>query len=357
MAPRDQNLLSNDAADDIFSGMGIDPAELNGDVGDDLGDEGDDTGEDVDDLGGPEPQGDQRPQLDDLRLTQTRDRPVIRQPPKRAGVQFDAKGNVVGTDGKVVAKAGSEARLYTAASKAQNQLQGVNAQLADTNGRLTKAVEIGQRLAGELDTLKAREASMKEFGFEPDEQIKALKLWSDLRKDPAKTLQGMLTRAAAAGININGGPAPGATDASAIAGMIQEALTKGLKPLSEQSEAAKRQQETERQQREEKENVDREVRTFFNMNRDAMPYLGVFEQLMKDPQHRGMSLGEMWARIQLSMTRNPNFGRSGTRPDRRDRQMPRGRGRLPAERETEAAPIDQEYGSILDSVLTEAGYR
>lgn len=372
MAPRNLNQGSDNAASEIFEGLGLDvgdlenPADFQDDAGgDDDGDgsgfeQSDDSDRDSADPFQAEPR---QGQLDDLRLTQT-GRNGQRQPPRKTGNQFDAKGNILGQDGKVAAKAGSEARLYVKAQTALTRANNAEARSTDLTDRLNKAIGIGQQLHTELETLKGRDAKMQEFGLSSDDQINAFQLYQSLKRDTAGTIQKLLTRAAANGIAINGlasGGGGSALDAKGILDLVRQELATGLKPLAEMTTAQKQQKEQEERQRLDAENVQREVSTFFQQNQEAQQYLPVFQKVLADPVYSKMSLGEIWARIQLNLARNPSqrnrqtlrsANSANSTNDRRS--LPNGRP-LPQRRNDNIAPVDSDYGQILNGILDEAG--
>lgn len=355
MAPRNLNQSSNDGAESVvFDNLDLDPAEFQTGQ-DDLSDGGDDDGSgfagpsDLGDGGEPDPFAPIAPQerqLDDLRLSQTR------QPPRKTGNQFDAKGNLVGADGRVIAKAGSEARLYVKAEKATQQANAAEGRIQEVNGRLQKAIEIGTGLNTQLEAYKARDAQLKEFGLDSNDQVNAFQLYQSLKRDTAGTIQKLLTRAAANGINVNGANNNGQIDPKGILDLVRQEIASGLKPLSEQTAAQKQQQEQQDRQRQDTERVQEEVQSFFRQNQEAVPYLPVFQKTLVDPRFKNMSLGEIWARIQLNLERN----RSQRSPKtlRGGASIPNGRPAAPR-RNDNVASVGSDYGEILNGILDEAG--
>lgn len=366
MAPRDTNQSIDSAESTVFGNLELDANNLNG-----QGDPGEADDEGQDNRGGDVLSDDERGEqddpfstqpderrdeqgkkpLDDLRLSQT-GKANARPLPKGAPVQPDAKGNLVDKDGKIVARAGSEARLYTSAHKARQELAALQPQLQDVRTRLGKAVEIATELNTELEKFKSRDAKLQEFKMTPEDHINALQLLSSLRTDTAGTLKRLLTRAAASGITIDSLGANAGVDAKGVLDLVREEIAKGLNPLKERSAADETQRRQQQADDAAAKAVENEVKSFFDQNPDARPFMPVFTKVLADPQYQSMSLGEVWARIQLNQERNNRSLRT--------RQTPRagspmsGRGAAPRGN-TNLASVDITYNDILNSVLDEQG--
>lgn len=362
MAPRNTN-QSSSAESVVFDNLDLDPADLGAEdtsADDDLGDDSqDDQGDqDLSDDRGNEPELRQQPEkkpLTDLRASHTPPKPLAQGAPRA-----DAKGNLIDASGKVIAKAGGEARLYTTLHQTRQGLAAAQRQGADLNTRLTKAVEIGQGLARQVQDYRAREEQITALGVKPEDHISALQLYSQMEKDPAGTLKKLLTRAAANGIDITqlgitGGA--GGLDLKSIVDTLREEMQTGLKPLKDRTAQEQQQQQENDRVRQATEKANQDVQDFFGANQEAVPYLPVFEQALKDPRTKGMSLGELWARIQLNLVRNPpqRDRRDNANPQQR-RNLPNGRS-MPQEGSSEMAPVDSSYDSIVRDVMASAGIR
>jgi hypothetical protein len=187
--------------------------------------------------------------------------------------------------------------------------------------------------------------------------LAAAKLFSDMKSRPQEALRSLLTRAAASGINVAelGIQGLNGADAKSMIDLVREEIQKATQPITEQNQ---RTQETERQ-RQEREEQDRraqdEVNYFFAENPEARRYHSVFVKTLQNPEFSNMSLGEIWARIQLNLERQ---ARSGTRPNPRNPRPPQGRGVDMREQERNApAPASQSYDDILRDVMREQGIR
>lgn len=359
----------SEGMDMVLDNLGMDDTINEGDDNDldlDAGDDGDQGDGDrlsqTDDLE-PEPRQrqqrdpDQRQQRQQPQQRQQQQRPL----PPNAEVKPDARGNLVGSDGKVVAKAGFEARMYQDLHRTRGELGRVQAQITDTTGRLTRAVEIGQRIHAENLQLKTRleNTSGTKFGLDDREQIQAMQLAQEAKTDPAGAIKKMLTMAAARGVDLTKiGIAPGGVDPKAILDIVKQQIDAAMNPLQQRTAQENQQRTQQEQQRQQNEQAEREVHTFFQQNPDAQPHLPVFNAVLSDPQFAHMSLGEVWARIQLNQARMGNQ----QQPDLRQRQNPQQRRNLPAGRGAPQgsdtggmASPNASYDAILREVMGELG--
>src|SRR4029077_6780293 len=238
-----------------------------------------------------------------------------------AEVHADHKGNLVNEYGQIVARSGKEARLYQDLHKTKGQAQTLQGQLQDVSGRLRKAVEIGQGLHRELQQVKTQQAAVQQFGLEQGEVLTAFRLFKELRDNPKEALKNILTRAATNGINITELGLQGGVDPKSLVDMIKQEIGTAVNPLEERTEAERRQAIQRQQEQTRLGQIQTEVDGFFNQNPEAKQYLPVFTQTLK--QYPGMTLGEVWARIQLHFAQNPQ-SRSNQNSPRRS--LPQGRG-------------------------------
>lgn len=376
MAPRD--LMDSTAMDTVFQNFGMDAPELDNDglsedlTGDDT-DPGDDLDAELGDDGQDDPfavddgfDDDQQQQ----RVTHTRDQrqqpqrdarqPLRQQPQQRQQapqkIRPDAKGNLVDAAGKVVAKAGTERRFYESREKVKKDLGVREVQLRETAGRLNRVTEIARQLKERYDGFAAQQRQMQELGIAGEDHIAALNLYSQLKKDTRGTLQKLLTRAAANGITIDGNGQQ--QQQPNIADVVKEALNGQLKPIQDFVTAAQQRDQRSQQDQEARVAVQHEVETWFGLNPDARPYAQVILKVLRNPSYAQMPLGEIWARVQLNLERQRNSGRqrtgnrNGFTPQRGS--PPIGR-RSPPSGNSEMANINDDYGSIINSVLDQHG--
>jgi hypothetical protein len=335
----EKNLPDTAAEDAVFSNLGLTREELG--VGDEgSGNEGlEQEGSGNEDLG-------QEGSDDESRVSHT--------PggiPPSAEVKPDGKGNLVGPDGKLIARAGKEARLYQDLHKTRGQAQTLQGQLTDVSSRLRKAVEIGQGLHRELEAARAQLGSVKQFGLDQGEHLTALRLFKELRDNPKEALKNILTRAATNGINITELGLQGGVDPKSLVEMIKQEIGNAVNPIKERTDAERRQAAQTQAEQTRLGEIQREVDGFFGQNPEAREYLPVFTQtLQKFP---GMTLGEIWARIQLHFAQNPQ-SRSPQNSPRRS--LPQSRPAPASGNGPDLAPVTDSYDAIVKDALTKAGF-
>jgi len=348
-----KNLPNESAEDTVFSNLGLSREDLGLDKG------GDDLGSGNEDLdtgsgnegGGQTDSGSGNEGLE--RVSHTSERQPDRQPtglPATAEVHPDHKGNLVNEYGQIVARSGKEARLYQDLHKTKGQAQTLQGQLQDVNGRLRKAVEIGQGLHRELEQAKAHVNAARQFGLDQGETLTAFRLFKELRDNPKEALKNILTRAATNGINVAELGLQGGVDPQSLVNMIKQEIGQAVNPLKERTEAERRAALQNRQMEDRRAEINNEIEGFFNSNPGAKEYIPVFTKTLQ--QFPGMTLGEIWARIQLHFERNPRQ-RSQNSPRR---SLPSGRG-APGNGagSPDMAPVTDSYESIIRDAMDRAG--
>jgi hypothetical protein len=344
----DEKNLPNTAAEDtVFTNLGLTREEL-GITDDDGGSGNEDLGSDDQGSGFDDRGADRGSTGDDSRMSHTTDRSGL---PPTAEVHADHKGNLVNEYGQIVARSGKEARLYQDLHKTKGQAQTLQGQLQDVSGRLRKAVEIGQGLHRELQQVKTQQAAVQQFGLEQGEVLTAFRLFKELRDNPKEALKNILTRAATNGINIQELGLQGGVDPQSLVNMIKQEIGTAVNPLKERTEAERRAAIEQQQNQQRLGEIQSEVDGFFNQNPEAKQYLPVFTQTIK--QFPGMSLGEVWARIQLHFERNPQSRRNQNSPRR---SLPQGRGMPTNGAGPDLAPVTDSYDAIVKDALSKAGF-
>jgi len=278
-------------------------------------------------------------------------RPPPKPFPKSAPVKPDKNGNLVNAQGQIVARAGKEARLYTERHNAQAATQRAIGERDEVVQRLNRAVEIGQELHAENEKLRATHDQVRSLGLEPTELLEAAQLAAEAKRDPLGALKKLLTRAAAAGIDLTqlGMPAGGGIDPKSMMDLIRAELGNQLKPVTDRTAAEAKATADSAAEAKAQREVEAQVRTFFNANPEARAHMPVFQAVLSNPQFSGMSLGEVWARIQLNAMRSgrPLNGNERTRSP----SLPNGRGRAPNNGPAEIASTDQTYDQVIRDVL------
>lgn len=300
------------------------------------------------------PQDQTRQMLDDLGVSHTRIPPA-------AEVRPDKNGNLVNKEGVIVARQGREARYYQDAFKSRQESATHQGRVREVEGRLNEVIGIARNLDTELKVFKGQQAQITQLGIKPEDQVLALRMFKDLNDNPVQTIKGILTRANARGITMDqlglGAGGAGAFDAKTMSELIQKQVTDALKPVNERVALTQQQEEQQRQQDQISQQAQRDVNSFFQDNPEATRHIAVFKGLLDDPKWRGVSLSEMWARIQLNLAtrRNPAQRPNGQSRTPRRGSMPQGR-RAPMQMDASpVADINQSYDDILVDVMDQIG--
>jgi len=349
----------------VFDNLGLDADELGaGDLSDDLdtgSDDSQDDGDQQSDDGAPDHRG--RQQLDDLSVSRTPERRQQRQEQPRpfartAEVQPDGNGNLVDPQtGQVVARAGREAALYQRGFKSGEgaKVGGLTYRLQQRENQLRQTMDAGRQLHTEVQQLRSQSEALKQFNLQPNDMLAAAKLFNDLKTRPAEALRALLTRAAASGTNVAelGIQGVNGADAKSLIDLVREEIQKATQPISEQNQRTQEVERQRQQQQEQERKAHEEVESFFAENQDAQKYMPVFQRVLQNPDFRGMSLGEVWARIQLNLLRN---GKGSQRGNARGVSRPVGRGQPPSgDDRNRPAPANSTYDNILKDVLDQHG--
>ncbi len=314
----------------------------------------------------------------DLRVSHTP--PQQRQPtqqqqprplPAASGLTTDKKGNILNAEGRIVANAGREARLFQDNHKLKGQvntvMQQANAVVRSTQGKLEQAVEIGMALSRQLQEMRAKPQLESEFGISNSELRFAAELARSAKTDPIGTLKTLLTKAATSGIDLTQlGLQPGGFDTAALMRMVREEIAKGVEPVTQMTAQQRQAQEAQTQRQSEQQAINSELTDFLNENPAAKGYLAVFKEIYSQPALAKLSLGEVWTRIKLNLLRrgidvdNPQQQYQQQQQRTQNRQQPRvpnGRGNPPGggnqrQQPMEMAPVSASYEDIVRSVMT-----
>lgn len=314
----------------------------------------------------PQKPGDKKP--DDLSVTHT--------PPKdefdHGKPKFDKKGNVLGSKGQIIATAGREARMYTSlhAAKEKNTalVTQANSIIQDRDAKLQKAVDIGISVAQKLTAMTEIGQLHTKAGLNDQDLRMAVEFASAFKQNPIEGLKKILTRAAADGIDLTTlGLQPGGFDSKSLLDLVRAEINNVTQPIRQRTEQETVQQQQQRVRDEAVTQASTALNQFLTANSDARQYLPIFEEVYKNPQFQNMSLGEVWARIQLNLlkneqagNRNPQNRQQQRSPNRQQPRVPTGRGNPPDSgggriTNDELAPVSTSYEDILRGVLTTAG--
>jgi hypothetical protein len=295
----------------------------------------------------------------------------------RADFRRDQKGNLVDPrTGEIIARAGSEARIYQRIHKqatdyirgASTRIQGA---LAEERGKLSRAVEIGLDFEKQANEAKAQLQKLNAFELPHDQLIEAGQLYKQAQSDPVGVLKHLLTRAALNGIDISQlGFDSNQLDSRSILDTVRQEIAKGVKPV--QDYAAQRQTERETQQVEQKylDEAKTQVEGFFKSTPAAVPFMSIFHAVLQQPQFQTMSLSSIWDKLQLHLMRqgidphNPQSQQRQQRQDTRDtrpsRSLPNGRSMAPGgndrggrQQNAGVAHPSKSYDAIIREILAE----
>jgi hypothetical protein len=293
----------------------------------------------------------------------------------RATFRQDQKGNLVDTrTGELIARAGSEARIYqrvhkqasdyirAATGNIQNQMQG-------ERQKLNRAVEIGLGFEKELSDLKAYVGQINAFELPKEGLIEAAQYYKQAQSDPVGVLKNLLTRAALSGIDISQlGMDPQGIDPKTLVEQIRKEIQQGIAPVAQFTNQQVQERENQQVESQYLRQAEKQVGEFFGRTKEAIPFTHIFHAVLQQPRFQHMSLGEIWDKIQLHLMRNginprqaPSRSQrqrlSGTR-DAPSRSLPNGQGMAPSGgdvsgRGTNAGPAhpSMSYDAIIREVL------
>lgn len=296
----------------------------------------------------------------------------------RATFRQDQKGNLVDTrTGEIIARAGSEARIYQRVHKqASDYIRAANGNIQNAisaeRAKVQRAVEIGLGFEKELSSLKGFVNQINAHELQKDQLLEAAAYYKQAQTDPVGVLRNLLTRAALSGIDISQlGMDKNNLDPKSIVDMVRKEIQAGIQPVQQFT----RQQQAERQTKETEsqylQQAERQVNDFFGSTPQAVPYTHVFHAVLSQPRFQNMSLGEIWDKVQLHLIRNGIDPRQP--PSRSQRQrlsgnpeggqrspsrsLPSGQGMAPSGsdrgRGTNAGPAhpSMSYDAIIREVL------
>jgi hypothetical protein len=297
----------------------------------------------------------------------------------RATFRQDRKGNLVDTrTGEIIARAGSEARIYQRVHKqASDYIRAatgnVNNTINQERAKVQRAVEIGLGFERELSQLKATFNQINAHELQKDQLLEAAAYYKQAQTDPVGVLKNLLTRAALSGIDISQlGMDKNNLDPKSIVDMVRKEIQQGIAPVQQFTN----QQQAERQNKQVEaqylQQAERQVSDFFGSTPQAVPYTHVFHAVLSQPRFQHMSLGEIWDKVQLHLMRNGVDPRqppsrtqrqrlNGTADSRRPSvSLPTGQGMAPAGSDrsgrSPAGPAhpSMSYDAIIREVLGNA---
>jgi len=266
----------------------------------------------------------------------------------RSTFRQDQKGNLIDTrTGELIARAGSEARIYQRVHKqASDYIRAatgnIQNQMAAERGKLSRAVEIGLGFEKELSELKSYVSQINAYELPKEGLLEAAGLYKQAQSDPVGVLKSLLTRAALSGIDISQlGMDPKGMDPRTMMDMVRKEMQAAVKPVTEYTTQQRKVQENQQVESQYLQQAERQVNDFFGRTREAIPFTHIFHAVLSQPRFQNMSLGEIWDKIQLHLIRNGidprqpptrsqrqrlNGTQGGQRPSR---SLPSGQGMAP----------------------------
>lgn len=278
----------------------------------------------------------------------------------------DKKGNLVDAKtGQVIARAGSEARIYSrvhkeATSYIQSAMRNAGNQLRDQHGKLQRAVELGLGFEKQLSELRQNFNRINAHQLNTDQLLEAAQYYKQAQTDPVGTLKSLLARAALSGVDITqlGVKNDGAFDSRAIVDMLRKEINTGLEPVKQYTTEQKKNQEDQQVQTQYLQRAEREVSDFFQNTPAAVPFIGAFHAILSQPQFQQMSLSAIWDKLQIHLMRQQRQRRGNGAPTRQpSRSLPSGQGMAPSGGDTGRSRGDapahpsMSYDQIIREVL------
>lgn len=259
---------------------------------------------------------------------------------------YSADGSVVGPDGKIIAKAGSERRHWEEARRQAQRAAAAEGKINEANQRVAQAEQYV--FAG------------KQLGLAADEQIVALRYFAWFKKAPEEALKYLLTDAQAKGYNMTtilGDYASGGVNMEAVGKMVQNAV----KPIVDREQQAERQRQSDAE-------AAQEVSQLYSDFPNAPVHEDLIVKVMQ--QIPTLSLREAYLRIEnwglqngldVSRPLQPQLdakkaGQTLAASRRNVTNFPRGRGgQMETVRGTPGAFNEFNTDSIVASAMRESG--
>jgi hypothetical protein len=229
----------------------------------------------------------------------------------RASFRQDKKGNLVDSrTGEIIARSGSEARIYQRVHKqASDYIRAatgnIQNQMQQERGKLNRAVEIGLAFEKELSDLKTTFKQLNAYEIPKEGLLEAAAYYKQAQTDPVGVLKSLLTRAALSGIDIQQlGLDNKAIDPAALVQQIRKEIQQGIAPVQQYTAQQIRERQQQQTDAQYLQVAERQVNTFFGRTPEAVPYTHVFHAVLSQPRFQNMSLGEIWDKVQLHLIRN-----------------------------------------------------
>jgi hypothetical protein len=286
----------------------------------------------------------------------------------------DAKGNIVDGNGKILAKAGVEARLYTdvhtqARGALSKLYRDARAQLNNSEKKYKRAAEIGLKIHQDFENLQKQYAAIDAYKLAPQELQMAAQFAHKAKTEPLTAIRELLTMATARGIDLSQlGFQPGSFDPKSLLNVVQNEVKTAMTPLQEYMQRQQSQQSEAEQQEQYRRDAEEQVNEFFSNTQEALPFAPMFHRVLQ--QHPTMPLSQVWDKLQLFLVqkgidvRNPrqvkqflSRGQQQQQPQRRPQNwLPNGGGQPRPQggggnRRAAPAPVSESYESIVRKLV------
>lgn len=274
-------------------------------------------------------------------------------------LSVDKKGNLVNQQGHIVARAGSERRLYEKSTRLETQLK--QEKTARENDR-----QMLQRAATEIKGMREVYGMAENLRMSTREAMMGLTLVDKFKKDPVDFFKYVLTQMTAIGQDVTKlVPELGAAAVSpdGIKQLIQQELRGALGPVRET-------RESDLQQQRAMQDAEREYNTFVDRYPDVTTHEDVIARLIQDDENLSLDaayykLKEFAATNRLDFSRplkpqieaRQRSGNTQNAPQQRTQQrpMPSGRGNAPVVSNQPKFSADSSYEDIIMSSMRENG--
>ena len=229
----------------------------------------------------------------------------------RTDFRQDKKGNLIDAKtGEIIAKAGSEARIYQRVHKQATDFikaatGNIQNQMQQERGKLNRAVEIGLSFEKELSELRATFKQINAYEIPKEGLLEAAAYYKQAQTDPVGVLKNLLTRAALSGIDITQlGMDNKNIDPKTLVEQIRKEIQAGMAPVQQYTSQQQKVQQERQVEARYQQQAEAQVQQFFGSTPQAVPYTHVFHAVLSQPRFQHMSLGEIWDKVQLHLIRN-----------------------------------------------------
>ena len=255
----------------------------------------------------------------------------------------DRQGNVF-IDGKLVAKAGREARMYASFRRQALADRQDAAKLAQHVNQIAYGAK---ELLARYDQLQKQKTLLDQVGLDPKEQLQLVQIAQAYKKSPIEGIKMLLTQAHLAGVDIKSLGVSGAFDPKALVETMKGEMTELLKPVLQETS-----------QRVHQNSARNEAVGFFQRNpraREVARIVGGSDKLglmLKEAKRRApnLSLDELFERLDYALLSN-GMGQPATGPVEGPRPNRRAAKRMEKNFARSVRPASDSFEDIAKSVL------